>query len=99
MLTSFLKAARPIRFFFLPFAGSSMRTRALRMCSSLSVKILTFGKNVLVGFLKESGRKKPKMKPLKQVKPPISTNSQNQPGLPATPLMWRIPYARSFADA
>ena len=42
---------------------------------------------------------KPKMKPQKQVKPPMSTNNQNQPGLPATPRMWRMPKARSLAEA
>jgi len=98
-LTSFLKAARPILFFFLPFIGSSSRTRELRMCSSLSVKMLTFGKKVLCGLLNESGRKKPRINPLRQVNPPMSTNSQNQPARPATPLMWRIPNARSLADA
>ena len=30
---------------------------------------------------------------------PMSTNNQNQPGLPATPRMWRMPKARSLAEA
>ncbi|KAG9868715.1 hypothetical protein KCU77_g1, partial [Aureobasidium melanogenum] len=49
------------------------------------------GKNVEQGLRNESGRKKPKIKPQKQVKPPMRTNSQNHPGLPATPRMCRIP--------
>src|SRR5690349_21844260 len=83
--TAFLKAPRPIFFFFFPFIGSSRRTRVWRMCNSLSLKILTLGRNVLRGFLKESGKQQPKTTPLRTVKAPIRTKSQNQPALSPTP--------------
>lgn len=69
------------------------------MCSSRSENQDFRGKNVLLGFAKESGRKKPYMNPEAMVKPPIRMKSQNQPGRLATPRIWRIPYARSFDDA
>jgi hypothetical protein len=91
LLTAFLNDDRPMCFFFLPFMGSSMTTRDFKMCSSLSVKKLVLGKKVLLGFLKESGRKKPRIAPLAIVNAPIKANNQNQPGLPPTPRMCRIP--------
>jgi len=90
-LTAFLNDAKPICFFFLPFMGSSMTTRDLRICSSRSVKKLVLGKNVLLGFLNESGKNKPRTTPLAMVNAPIRANNQNHPGLPPTPRICRIP--------
>jgi hypothetical protein len=86
-----LNELSPICFFFFPFIGSSNKTLDLRICNSLFVKKLTFGKNVLRGFLNESGSRNPRTNPLAIVKAPMSANNQNQPGLPPTPRMWRIP--------
>lgn len=97
--TAFLNAGRPMRFFFLPFIGSSSRTRVRRIWTSLSLNTLTQGRNVLCGSLNEFGKQKPKIKPQSIVKAPIRAKSQNQPGLPPTPRMWRIPNARSFDEA
>ena len=46
-LTAFLNAARPMRFFFFPFIGSSIQTRVRRIWISLSVNKAVRGKKEL----------------------------------------------------